>query len=831
MTDSFPGREKLTSLGGALSSRAKEVAALLVISMLSVGFFWRVLFTNEVLVGDNLSGYIPWNYYQDSGPHESINHDYSDTLLAYFPQILVARQILRSGNLPLWNPYSLSGVPFLASAPWLGFFYPPYVVFYVLDPLKAIGYLASLQLALGGLFMYLYLRSIGCRRLAAVMGAVSFELGGFLLANLAWLPRVSTVVWTPLIFLSLEKVIGNRSWLYVSLGSFATAMCILAGNMAVVIYVLLAAGLYCVFRLGQVLWREGVGTTLRIALVVLASISTGILVSAVQLAPTYEVAQFTERAHVSYEDRMESGRSPIALGTLLVPDLFGNPVDRPWGRNEFAKNVPGTYGETSLYVGIVPLFLAIWAIARRRDGFTAFFGCLALLSLLIFLDTPFFRLLYQLPLFRIGRQLEAKAMWGFAMAVLAALGVEALLNRPPHMEWRALRQAAVGLVVVPFVVLLGFALAGSFFVSHETGEASRLASEWYHYNAGNFVRLCVLAVACAGAVFVWARGWLRKWMLAVLVLWIALADLMCFGWKLNPTRPPDDLYPVMDSVRFLENDESLYRTIRGPLSRKVLPPNSLSVYGVSDVQGYSPVLIDYYVDFLQLIEEDIASSRIVYSLKYPRSTTSPLLDLLNAKYIITIATPGEEMTQLERSEPSLELVYDGEVKIYENRDVLPRAFFVPDYAVAEDGDEVLDLLVAEGFDPSALVILEKEPAPFSHGVADVAKESHVDILEYAPNRVTIEADLPADGFVVLTDLYFKGWRVFGDGMEQEVYRADYVFRAVQVGQGRHTIEFVFDPLSFKVGLGITLLALLLAGALLVGALLARKRAQSRAPLL
>ena len=823
MTDSFPRRKKLRTLRVALYSGRKGVAALLVILVLSVGFFWRVLFTNEVLVGGNLSGYIPWNHYQDSQPDESINYDYGDTLLAYFPQILVVRQILRSGNLPLWNPYSLTGIPLLASAPWLGLFYPPYAVFYLLDPLEAFGYLASLQLALGGIFMYLYLRSLDCRRVAGLVGAVSFGLGGFFLANLAWLPRVSTVIWTPLIFLSLEKVIGKRSWPHALLGSVATAMCILAGNMAVVIYVLLAAGLYCVFRLGQVLWREGTAAAVRIALVVLISISIGILLSAVQLVPTYEVAQFTERAHVPYEDRIESGRSPLALGTLVVPDLFGNPVDRPWGRNEFAKNIPGTYGETSLYVGIVPLFLAIWAMARRRDAFTAFFGSVALLFLLIFLDTPLFRLLYQLPLFRIGRQLEAKAMWAFAMAALAALGFEALLNRPPQVERRVLRQAALGLLVATLVILLGYALAGSFFASHEGGDAPSLAAAWHRYNAANFLRFGLLVIACAGVVLLWAQGWLGAWVLTFLVLGIVMADLMCFGWKLNPARPPDHLYPVMDSARFLQSDESLYRTIRGPLSRKVFPPNSLSVYGVSDVQGYSPVLIDYYVDFMELIEEDIADPRRIHSLKYPRSTVSPLLDLLNAKYIITIATPGEEMTQLERAEPGLELVYEGEVKIYENKDVLPRAFAVPGYRVLEDRGETFAVLRSEQFDPSALVILEKEPAPFSPGGADVAKDSHVDILEYTPNRVTVEAELPADGFVVLTDLYYEGWRAFEDGKEQEVYRADYVFRAVQLEAGEHRIEFVFDPLSFKIGATVSLGTLSLVVSLTVVLLCRRTR--------
>jgi hypothetical protein len=810
--------ERLRNLTGA----QKDIIAILVLFSLSGLFFANVLLTDQVLVGDTLARYIPWNQYVKQEEQDPVNYEF-DTLLAYYPQILVARQTIESGQLPLWNPYCLSGMPAVAAAPWLGLFYPPYALFYVVDTLKALGYVTFLQLGLGGVFMYLYLRSVEVRRLAAVMGATSFGLGGFLLANLTWLPRVSTVIWTPLILLSVENCIVRGKRLYAMLGAVAVAMCILAGNMAAMVYVLLVSGLYSVFRLAWAWKRRGSRFAAEGAGLMGGLLCVGVLLSAVQLVPTLEAAQYASRVQASYEERVEGGRSPIALATVLVPDVFGNPVDRPWGRNEFAQNIPGTYGETSLYLGIVPLFLAVWALARRRDALTAFFGCVALLSLFIFVDTPFFRLLYQLPLFRIGRQLEAKAMWAFAMAALAALGFESLLNRPSHLERKALRQAAVGLLVVASVVLLGFALGGSLFASHEAGDAQSLASSWYRYNTANFLGLGLLLIASAGTVLLWAQGWLKAWVLALVVLSIAMADLMCFGWKLNPARPPDDLYPVMDSVRFLQSDQSLYRTIRGPLSRKVFPPNSLAVYGISDVQGYSPVLIDYYVELLESLEEDMTSARRVYSLRYPASTSSPLLDLLNAKYIITIADPGEEMVSLERSDPNLKLAYDGEVKIYENRDALPRAFFVPTFKVVEDRAAALDVLSSEGFDPSAYVILEKEPGSLASLGAAAPARSEAKIVEYTPNKVIVEVACATNGFVVLSDLYYHGWRAFVDGSEQEVYRADSAFRAVQLEAGEHRIEFVFDPLSFRVGATVSLATLSLLAILTVVLLCRRAR--------
>jgi hypothetical protein len=214
----------------------------------------------------------------------------------------------------------------------------------------------------------------------------------------------------------------------------------------------------------------------------------------------------------------------------------------------------------------------------------------------------------------------------------------------------------------------------------------------------------------------------------------------------------------------------------------------------------------------------------VYSLKHTSSTTSPLLDLLNGKYIVTIADPGEEMVALEQSDTSLDLVFDGEVKIYENLDVLPRAFFVPDYRVAGNSEEVLRELSAGDFDPSAIVILEEEPTELGPSSDTMPIESRVEVVDYTSNRVVVQANLSAAGFVVLSDLYYEGWKAFVDGEERDVYKADHILRAIQLEAGEHRIEFVFDPLSFKIGSMVSLVTLLVLAALTAFLLWRRSRA-------
>jgi hypothetical protein len=780
-----------------------DLLPLLGLVLLCAVFFAKVLFTGEVLVGDHLARYSPWNYYVDPETQPPINYEY-DTLLAFYPQVAVSRQIVDSGSLPLWNPYYLSGFPFMAAEPWLGIFYPPNILFYIVDPLKALGYIAFLQVCLGGTFMYLYLKSIDCGLLAALVGAVSFALGGFVLANLAWLPRLSAVIWMPLVFLCFENLLRQKGWIYAFGGAFAVAMIILTGNLSGTVHIMVALGLYSLFRLVIVLRDDGARTSAKHGLTFVVVVGTGVLLSAVLLLPTFEVAGFAERVQVSYEERLEPGRSPLALATLVVPDVFGNPVDRPWGRNIFAKNIPGTYGETSLYAGILPLFLAVWALVRRRDKHTAFFGGLAVLSICIFVETPLFRLLYMLPIFRIGRQTEAKLMWAFAVSVLVALGLTSLVESVVHGERTPLLRAGLALATMAGVVILGTGLGGVLLGSGGEATAAGLLEQWYSYNVVNFVRFAFLLLVCALLLLVSTRLSKRVTLLTLLFVAAMAADLCYFGWKLNPSREPDMLYPEMDSVRFLQSDDTIYRTIRGPLSRKVFPSNSLAVYGIQDAQGYSSVLLDYYVDFMTLIDDEIAGPRRIFSLRHADSLSSELLDLLNVKYVITLADPGPELARVERTDPDLDLVYDGEVKIYENKNVLPRAFFVSEYRVAQEAAEALDWLSSDEFDASGYVILEKEPDPLTPSVGGDLAQPRVEILDYAPNKVTIEAVSATDGFVVLSELYYQGWKAFVDGVPQEVYKADYAFRAVRLEAGEHHIELVFDPLSFEIGAAVSL---------------------------
>ncbi len=143
------------------------------------------------------------------------------------------------------------------------------------------------------------------------------------------------------------------------------------------------------------------------------------------------------------------------------------------------------------------------------------------------------------------------------------------------------------------------------------------------------------------------------------------------------------------------------------------------------------------------------------------------------------------------------LVHSGDVKIYENLDVLPRAFVVHQARAVPDDEGMIAAMQERSFAPDEEVILISEGSALSSDGANGG--DRVRIVRYEPERVTIEAALASPGYLVVTDTYYPGWRVLVNGQPADILRADLYFRAVHLPEGEHVVEFIYDPLTFKLG--------------------------------
>jgi uncharacterized membrane protein YfhO len=138
---------------------------------------------------------------------------------------------------------------------------------------------------------------------------------------------------------------------------------------------------------------------------------------------------------------------------------------------------------------------------------------------------------------------------------------------------------------------------------------------------------------------------------------------------------------------------------------------------------------------------------------------------------------------------------------------MPRAFLVDNYKVLQEEKEILAAMTSKSFHPEKTVILEEEPH-WAKPAPIFPANKKVKVVTTNNNRIKLKVETPRKSILVLTDTYFPGWKLFVNGQSRKIYRADNAFRAVPLEAGRHVVEFVYDPASFKWGLGISLFTVL-----------------------
>jgi hypothetical protein len=215
-----------------------------------------------------------------------------------------------------------------------------------------------------------------------------------------------------------------------------------------------------------------------------------------------------------------------------------------------------------------------------------------------------------------------------------------------------------------------------------------------------------------------------------------------------------------------------------------LLPNAGVLHGFHYFQEIDALTRQPYNDFLDFANLLAPERRI------------KLFRALNIRYIVAfqpLAIPGIRLLQQFPEHFSW---------LYEIDRSLPRAYIVSRMVYEAQPARTLRLLSSDEFDPSQQVILDA-------GVAletDQTPSGEAHIVRYSNSDVLIDASLAGPGFLVLTDSHYPGWKVFVDGSERKLLRANYFFRAVSLPAGNHSVNFVYDPVSFKIGAAVSTLS-------------------------
>ncbi len=704
---------------------------------------------------------------------ESVGSDFSFAMLPWWQFVLDS---LGRGELPLWNPYAASGLPFFAN-PQPAIFYPPVWLIGLLPPTRVVGVLLVLHLWLAGCGMVAWLRSEGASQRGAWFGAVVFAFSGYFLirACAGQSDVVMTQTWLPWVLWACHRAMDRRRWWWAVLGGVPVGLSLLAGHTATFFYVGVVLAAYALYTT----WADGHRTFpdfVKALLPVFCMGMVGFALAAVQLIPTFQFLGLSTRERATYGFASQYAWPPGYLLTLLVPNFFGDLVNTGyWG--------DGIYVELIFYVGVLPLILALVAGGRLRHRLTPWLLALAVAGLLLALG-PFgvaHRLATTLiPLFRATRApARAGFLFTFAVATLGGLLVTWLERRPTEALQGSHWKTAGWIVgtVAAVVVLTGFIL---FTLQRDSNpEVGRL------WHAANYTALFLLFFLLAVALLAgWRKGRFTGAQGAVLAIGLVLLDLWSYG------RPLFHAVQVPESG-FWKHVAEVASDTEGrilPWGLNVFEQNLGIPLGLESVFSYDPMGIGRYKRFTTYVADPQARA----------------YDLLRARYLVT----GQEMSFPDDPASPRLIEERGGVWVYERPGAFPAAWLVHQVEVQEAEDALLARLNDPAFDPRRVALVERAlPCP----LGPAAEEETVWVVGRGNNTMTLAVTAAADGVLVLSEVAYPGWRAFVDGERVPVVRADYTLRAICVPAGTHRITFSFWPASLVVGATVTALAWLLVG--------------------
>jgi len=380
--------------------------------------------------------------------------------------------------------------------------------------------------------------------------------------------------------------------------------------------------------------------------------------------------------------------------------------------------------EDACYGGVLSLLLALTGLAAtwRGSATTRFFVIAAALSLLLALGTPLNALpFFGLPGFaQTGSPGRILVLWSFCIPVLAATGTQAVLQA----KWRALAQGGAALLAV-FLMTLAYA---ALWVSRNEPEgawAVLLSVE------GDLWRLPLgLLFGAAAALWLWHRGSVTTPALGGVLIILVGADLLAAGYGFNRTTPPQNVYPTTPLIAFLQKHRAEGRVM--PINRRwsfapdkpppvVLPPNTATVYGLDDMQGYDSLLTGQYFQFATRMDRGSPAPRENGNMVFTYGIGSREAREAGARFVVTREIlPG-----------AAPVFRDNGAYIYEDKDALPsiraalgrEKFFLkpsPPTRLAFEGDadqDITEITVADQWYPGWRAWFDGRPVPVAHGPA------------------------------------------------------------------------------------------------------------------
>lgn len=733
----------------------RKILPVLFIFLVVIVFFWQFFAKGLLPIpADTIIGlYHPFrDLYAKNYPNgiPFKNFLITDPVRQQYPwkELVIAAE--KKFELPLWNPYNFAGTPLLANFQSASF-YTFNILFFLMPFSAAWSLIIVLGPLLGGIFLFLYLDNLKLSKRASLLGAFTFSFSGFFVSWLEWGTVVHVGLWLPLILLSIDKFSldkRNLKWGFVYLLSLVSSF--FAGHLQTFFYLGIISFIYFFVRWWQQ-DRKGKILTLYIIINVLFLILT-----AVQWIPTLQFIFLSARSVDVVDFNNPGWFIPWQnLIQFIAPDFFGNPTTlNYWG--------VWNYGEFTGYVGIIPLILALFAMFNRRDKKTLFFGTLFFLSIIFSFPTFFAKLpyIFKIPFLATAQPTRLLFIIDFTLAVLSALGFDYLFKAKKRIT-----------IIYP-LIFIAIILAGLWIF---------IPKEHLLIAKSNLFLPTLIFVASLILFFALVVAQKKNQFTAIVciaIVMLTVFDLLRFGWKFTPFTQVSYLFPPTNALTFLKKNLGDSRIMT--TDSRILPPNFSTIYRLQSIDGYDPLYLLRYGELIATSERRKADINPPFGFNRiitPHNYDSKIVDLLGVKYVLSLSVLNS---------PKLTPVFqEGKTIIYENKNVMPRAFFVENIKLAKNKEEAIEMLFNSSISLTQTGVVEnnseKLNTDWSVGSAN--------ITQYSASKIIIDTENKGAGFLILTDTFYPTWKAQVNGNQVRIYMTDYNFRGIVVLSGENRVEF------------------------------------------
>jgi len=696
---------------------------------------------------------------------------YGDFGVLAYPFVFLHRSLFWSGEVPLWNPFSNCGAPFMAQ--WGTLTLYPFSLIYLLLPMPWSLHLFSFgHLAWGAVGMYVLGRSWTCNRLAGAAAGVFFVFNGLTLSCLLWPNYAVALGWLPWVILLAERAVqqGGRPLFWATL---AAACQLLSGVPELVLLTWLTIAALALRERFQGGLRWG-SLLMRLGLVVV--LAGGL--AAAQILPFLELL-----AHSQRDAQFATSKWALpgwGWGNLLVP-LF------------HAFQTPqGTYfqfGQTflsSVYLGLPVLLLAMWALWKVRTPRVWILGGLLMFSLVMSLGEAgwvYGWVRRFVPVVGVGRYpVKFMILAVFTVPMLAAFGLAALQRSRRDAFPTSFKVVLAGMVL---------AVGGVLWIAKH----HPFPYDQWSVTFGNaMIRLFVLGGSVALMWMALRHGTpFRKGLCWAMLFGLVVCDARLHSPRQVPTLSAGVMSPGLwqefrtnappriGEGRVLITPPAEARLLRSYIEdmqqdfmskRLALWSNLNLLDGIPKVNGSST---------LQIREQKEVQD-IIYKPASTNALPQGLMDFLGASWI----TSSNSFIQWDPRPSALPWITGGQQ---------PRFL---------DREQTLARLASAEFNPAREVLLPD-------GARDMLKEVQstdctVQEAVVTPNRIRFQVTASAPAMVVVAQSHYPNWKATVDGQRVPLLAANHAFQALAVPAGRHEVELRYVDAMFHSGLGITLAA-------------------------